>query len=146
MLSIHPSIVKLHLPVASGNEVNYFRCVKRLTPPVFLLLTSFPSIAFANPIEATGWSFRDSDGGRLAVQFLPNGTLRYFSRSAEVLEYNDTYKVVDDSVSVSFYGDYLVCSLTLNSTLNSDLNRMSGTCINMQGLVTEMTGEYIFIE
>jgi len=120
--------------------------VKRLTPLVFLLLTSLPSIAFANPIAATGWSFRSSDGGRLVVQFLPNGTLRYFSGDAEVLEYNDTYKVVGDSVSVSFYGDYLVCSLTLNSTRNSDLNRMSGTCINMQGLVTEMTGEYIFIE
>ena len=116
--------------------------MNRLTPLVFLLLTSLPSIAFANPIEATGWSFRNSDGRRLAVQFLPNGTLRYFSGGAEVLEYHDTYKVVGDSVSVSFHGDYLVCSLTLNS----DLNGMSGTCLNMQGLVTEMTGEYIFIE
>ena len=112
---------------------------------LLILLVVFPVVVFANDLWGTGWVAVHSDGEKQVILFDDDGTFVYIDPMPyEGLEkvwdedYN-TYTVTEDLVVVSFNDGYQLCSMTLNSRRN----RMSGTCINKVGLVTEITAELI---
>ena len=112
---------------------------------LLILLVVFPVFVFANDLWGTGWVASHSDGKKEVILFDDDGTFTYI----ELMPYDglekvwnedyDTYTVTEDLVVVSFTDGYRLCSMTLNSRRN----RMSGTCVNKVGLVTEITAKLI---
>ncbi len=111
-----------------------------------ILLISLPSIVFGEDISGTGWFFERSDGDKQIILFEKDGTFTYLdvvissNVDGEVYsEENDTFSVNGDLVVISFTDGYMICSLTINSRKD----RMSGTCINKEGLVNQIKGRLI---
>ena len=117
--------------------------MKRLL--LLILLVVFSVFVFADDLSGTGWIFEDDDGERAIVLFDSDGTFSYVdvlphdNQRTVWNEDDDTFTVTGDLVVVSFTDGYRICSMTLNSRLN----RMSGTCINKVGLVNETAAKLI---
>ena len=116
--------------------------IRLLMLPLFLLITS----VHGEQIFGTGWFFEESDGDKVIILFEKDGTFTYLdvtiSSGGEGEVYSDdmdTYLVSGDRVVISFSDGYLICSLTMGSTRS----RMSGTCLNQEGTVEQITGRRI---
>ena len=113
---------------------------------LIVLLVVFPVSVSANDLSGTGWIWEEDDGDKRIMLFERDLTLTYLhvvsitGNQGEVFHTDgDTYTVKGDLVVVSFTDGYRICSMTVNS----QWNRMSGTCINKVGLVNKISGKLI---
>ena len=93
-----------------------------------------------------GWFLEESDGDKVIILFEKDGTFTYLdvtiSSGGEGEVYSDDiyiYSVKGDRVVISFSDGYLICSLTMGTTKS----RMSGTCLNQEGTIEQITGRRI---
>ena len=112
---------------------------------LLVLLISLPSIVFGEDISGTGWFF-ERTGETEIILFERDGTFTYLNvdtisgNEGEVYsEENDTFSVNGDLVVISFTDGYMICSLTIHNRKD----RLSGTCINKEGLVNQIKGRLI---
>ena len=113
---------------------------------LLVLLISLPSIVFGEDISGTGWFFEENDGDKKIILFEKDRTFTYLNvvslSGNEGMVYsgkNETYSVNEDLVVISFNEGFKICSLTIDSRKD----RMSGTCINKQGVVNQTKGRLI---
>ncbi|MDB4099184.1 hypothetical protein N9554_02040 [Candidatus Thioglobus sp.] len=110
------------------------------------LLISLPFTVFGQDISGTGWKTYSDNGGELIILFDSDGTFTYLNKvsnsgneGAVFGDNDETWKITGNKVVLSYNSGYMLMSLTLNNT--SD--RMTGTAINVEGVVYGLTAKLI---
>ena len=113
---------------------------------ILVLLISIPFTVFGQDISGTGWKFYEDDGSEIIILFESDGTFTYLNiveksgGEGMVFSHDDnTWTIDGNKVVISYNLGYMLVSLTLNNKGDS----MSGTSINVKGLVDRVTGKLI---
>ena len=121
--------------------------MKKLLVIFILSLSIFlPSVVFGKDISGTAWVFYQDDGDKDVVFFEEDGTVTYLqvisnsgNEGKVFSESNNTWKMDGDLVVISYNDGYMIVSLTINNRGN----KMSGTSINIKGLVEKLEAKII---
>ena len=121
--------------------------MKKLLVIFILSLSIFlPSVVFGKDISGTAWVVYQDDGDKDVVFFEEDGTVTYLqvisnsgNEGKVFSESNDTWKMDGDLVVISYNDGYMIVSLTINNRGN----KMSGTSINIKGLVEKLEAKII---
>ena len=126
---------------------------------LFAFLFFTPSLSFADSIEGTSWHLQEKfmydtkPWSNRVVIFDVKRTFAYLSVSSpggysngRVYDEGNTYRVTDDSlVSLSFDDGDTLCSLFLDLEDSENRRRkMSGRCVEKDGVATEITGTILY--
>ena len=110
------------------------------------LLISLPFTVFGQDISGTGWKTYTEEGDELIILFESDGTFTYLNKvsysgnEGKVFgDDDDTWSIDGNKVVISYNSGYMLVSLTLNNKGDS----MSGTSINVKGLVNSVTAKLI---
>ena len=110
------------------------------------LLISIPFTVFGQDISGTGWKIDEDNGDELIILFESDGTFTYLievsssGNEGRVFgDDEDTWTIDGNKVVISYNSGFMLVSLTLNNNGDS----MSGTAINIKGLVTRVTAKLI---
>ena len=110
---------------------------------LLVLLISIPFTVFGQDISGTGWMFYEDDGGKKIILFEPDGTFTYLNvinpsgnEGKVYSEDSETWTIDGNKVVISFSDGYKIASLTINNNGNG----MSGTGVNLAGLIEKITG------
>ena len=113
---------------------------------LLVLLISIPFTVFGQDISGTGWMFYEDDGGKKIILFEPDGTFTYLNvinhsgnEGIVFSQDSETWTIDGSKVVISYTNGYMIASLTINN--NGD--GMSGTAINLAGLVIKVNGKLI---
>ena len=113
---------------------------------ILSLLISISFNVFGQDISGTGWLFYEDDGDELIILFESDGTFTYLNKvsysgiEGKVFgDDDDTWTIDGNIVVISFTDGYKISSLTINNIGDS----MSGTSINVKGLVNSVTAKLI---
>ena len=121
--------------------------MKKLLVIFILSLSIFlPSVVFGKDISGTAWVVYQDDGDMDVVFFEEDGTVTYLqvisnsgNEGKVFSDSNDTWKMDGDLVVISYNDGYMIVSLTINNRGN----KMSGTSINIKGLVEKLEAKII---
>ena len=113
---------------------------------ILALLISIPFTVFGQDISGTGWKTYADDGSELIILFESDGTFTYLNKVSNsgnegrvFGDDDDTWSIDGNKVVISYNSGFMLVSLTLNNNGDS----MSGTAINIKGLVTRVTATLI---
>ena len=116
---------------------------------IFLLsfgLLIAPSIVFGEGIDGTGWVFNEGNVDKKIILFESDGTFTYLNEvnssgnEGRVFSKDtDTWTIEGNTVVLSFSNGYRIVSLIINDRGD----RMTGTSINITGLVEKVNGRLI---
>ena len=108
---------------------------------LYFLFTS-SCAALSSEIKGTAWSGIESDGDKIIFLFDKNGTFSYLNvisisgNQGRVFgDENETWKLEDNKLVISFNNGYKFCSLDIKKW---NPESMKGTCINKKGKIEEI--------
>ena len=108
---------------------------------LYFLFTSSVA-ALSNEIKGSAWSGIEDDGDKIIFLFDKNGTFSYLNvisisgNPGRVFgDENETWKLEDNKLVLSFNNGYSICSLDIKKW---NPESMEGTCINKKGKIEEI--------